>query len=284
MEGGKLNILNRFFSSSNLHALLNEENPRILYIIQERHLYASKKIKSKLNFVQSVYQILQSDYRNEYFYKNTLLNRLLLGVHSIRTTTALRELPIGRAKADFVLINGKAVVYEIKTELDNLERLDGQLANYYKAFDHVVVVTSEKHEKNILKYVPSKVGVYLLTKKGTFKHLREPIEDTTHIESEVLFKILRKNEYEKIIKSHYGQLPQVNQFSYYRTCKDLFANIPLSEAYSMVLKVLKERILINKECFEQVPYELKFLVYFSEFKKKDYSRLFDFLNSEFRRK
>ena len=65
-------------------------------------------------------------------------------MHSVNTTTALTEVAIAKSKADFVLINGKAVVYEIKTELDNLERLCSQIDDYYKAFDHVAVVTYEK--------------------------------------------------------------------------------------------------------------------------------------------
>ena len=73
----------------------------------------------------------------------------MLGVHSPRTTTALTEVPIGKSKADFILINGKAIVYEIKTELDNFDRLDGQMEDYYKAFSRMVVVTSEKNYDNV---------------------------------------------------------------------------------------------------------------------------------------
>ena len=54
-------------------------------------------------------------------------------------------------KQIFVLINGKAVVYEIKTELDNLERLESQIDDYYKAFEHVAVVTYEKNLKQLKK-------------------------------------------------------------------------------------------------------------------------------------
>lgn len=41
---------------------------------------------------------------------------------------ALTELPIGDSKADFIMINGRGVVYEIKTDLDNLNRLNSQLS------------------------------------------------------------------------------------------------------------------------------------------------------------
>ena len=51
------------------------------------------------------------------------MNKRLLGIHSVNTTTALTEIPVGRAKPDFILINGKAVVYEIKTELTNIKLL-----------------------------------------------------------------------------------------------------------------------------------------------------------------
>ena len=63
--------------------------------------------------ISEIYQYLKKEYQNEYFYKNTLLNKLLLGIHSPRTTTALTEVPVGNSKADFILLNGKAVVYEL---------------------------------------------------------------------------------------------------------------------------------------------------------------------------
>ena len=45
---------------------------------------------------------------------------------------ALTELPVGDSKADFIMINGRGVVYEIKTDLDNLLRLENQIRDYYR--------------------------------------------------------------------------------------------------------------------------------------------------------
>ena len=132
--------------------------------------YDSTKTNSEL--VSEIYNILKTEYRNEYYYKNTLLNKLLLGVHSVNTTTALTEIPIAKSKADFVLINGKAVVYEIKTELDNLERLESQINDYFKAFDHVAVVTYNENVTAIQKKIDSigkPVGIYVLQNRGTIK-------------------------------------------------------------------------------------------------------------------
>lgn len=82
-------------------------------------------------------------------------------------TAALTELPIGNSKADFIMINGRGVVYEIKTDLDNLIRLEDQLKDYYKVFSYIYVVVGNKqlpHVKEFLK--DQKVGIYELTASG----------------------------------------------------------------------------------------------------------------------
>ena len=239
--------------------------------------------KNNQQLISEIYSILKKNYRNEYFYKNTLLNKLLLGVHSVNTTTALTEVAIAKSKADFVLINGKAVVYEIKTELDNLERLNSQLEDYYKAFDHVAVVTYEKNLlqlQKILEFVDKPVGIYVLRRNGNLGMIREPGMYRESLDKEIIFKLLRKNEYEKIIQK-YGELPQVTQFKYYSACKEEFFKIPIEESYIEVLKVLKERMQIVKEEFVKVPYELRFLAYFMDLKIEDYQKLEYFLECKY---
>ena len=140
MEKNKLNILNKFFSRNTFRHCYEDGYDKVYGQVIRR--YVDNGVgKTNLELVSEVYNVLKDEYRNEYYYKNTLLNKLLLGVHSINTTTALTEIPIAKSKADFVLINGKAVVYEIKTELDNFDRLESQISDYYKAFDHVAVGT-----------------------------------------------------------------------------------------------------------------------------------------------
>ena len=204
--------------------------------------------RNNRELISEIYCELKNNYRNEYFYKNTLLNKLLLGVHSVNTTTALTEVAIAKSKADFVLINGKAVVYEIKTELDNLERLSSQVDDYYKAFDHVAVVTYEKNLQQLQK---------------------------------VLDSIDRKSEYEDIIAQWYGYLPEVTQFKYYAACKKLFLQIPIEESYLCVLRILKKRMQLEKEEFVKIPYELKFLAYFMELTYDDYQKLEVFLEHQY---
>ena len=266
-------LLNRFFSRATISNLLKYNKDEIFERI-------SKKETSHLETIQNVYQELSKTYRNEYFYKNTLLNKRLLGIHSVNTTTALTEIPVGRAKPDFILINGKAVVYEIKTELDNFDRLENQINEYYKAFNHVAVLTYEKNiemAKRKIDEINKPIGLYILQKNVKIKTVIEPKEYNDDLDRDVIFSILRKREYESIIEKRFGSLPQVSQFDYYDVCRQLTEDIRLEQFYSDFLIELKKRNPINKELFAAVPYELKFLVYFMNFKPKDYDALAQFL-------
>ncbi|MBC5618965.1 sce7726 family protein [Streptococcus sp. KHUD_010] len=269
----KNNLLNRFFSRSTIKNLLKYNKDEVFEKISKNEI-------GHLETIQNVYQELSKTYRNEYFYKNTLLNKRLLGMHSINTTTALTEIPVGRAKPDFILINGKAVVYEIKTELDNFDRLENQINEYYKAFNHVAIVTYEKSleiAKRKIAEINKPIGLYILQRNTKIKTVIEPKEYSSDLNRDVIFKILRKGEYENIVERYFYSLPQVSQFEYYEVCKKLIGTIPLEQFYSDFLIELKKRNPINKELFAEVPYELKFLVYFMNFNSKDYKALEQFL-------
>ena len=234
--------------------------------------------------ISEVYRFMSKSYRNEYFYQNTLLNKLLLGKHSINTTTALTQIPISKSKADFILINGKAVVYEIKTELDTFERLDTQLRDYFKAFNHVCVVTSDSQydrAASLLQNTP--VGIYALTPQNTIssKLRKEPQEDNSRLDYTAIFKVLHKKEYEKILLQYFGELPVASQAFYYGECLKHFSQIPILEAYTMALKQLKKRNRIEISEFEKIPYELKSLIYFSHPSTSDWHAINVFLNQKY---
>lgn len=275
--------LNRIFTRNMLRHFMDGKTDNVYTTVVKRYICNPNQKKNR-QLISEIYCELKNNYRNEYFYKNTLLNKLLLGVHSINTTTALTEVPIAKSKADFVLINGKAVVYEIKTELDNLERLSSQIDDYYKAFDHVAVVTFEKNLlqlQKVLDSIDKPVGIYVLRKNGKLGMIQKPQRYIEDLNKEIIFKLLRKNEYENIIAHCYGYLPEVSQFKYYTACKQLFLQIPLEESYLYVLKNLKKRMQLEKQEFVKVPYELKFLAYFMELKYDDYQKLETFLEQQY---
>lgn len=273
-------ILNKVFTQYVLKDLIEKCKNEIYDTTINKFLDIGEEKNQIL--IEKLYEYMGKNYRNEYFYQNTLLNKLLLGKHSLNTTTALTQIPIAKSKADFILINGKAVVYEIKTELDTFERLKTQLKDYYKAFDHVCVVTCENNYKKLEKLLENTpVGIYILTNRNTLKFKKEPIKNIEQLEHKSIFKILHKKEYENILLEYFQYLPNTTPVFYYRECYNLFSKIPLEEAYNIFLKQLKNRNKIKKDDFIKVPYELKSLLYFYNPSNEDYLKLDKFLRQEY---
>lgn len=273
-------LLNRVFTRNTLRDIL-KNNHSDVYSTAIRRYFADSTGLDNRTLISEIYSILRKEYRNEYFYKNTILNKLLLGVHKPTTTSALTEVSIGKSKADFILINGRAIVYEIKTELDNLDRLESQITNYYKAFTQVSILTCEENVDTLHKRLGnSPVGICILTRKGTIKEKKNPQEYSAKLNKDTMFKILRKSEYERIIIKKFGFLPNTSQFEYYRACKKLFCELNTNVAYTEFISILKRRAQIDIESYKKIPYELKFLVYFSGFKTSDYIKLQSFLQQK----
>lgn len=272
-------LLNRIFSRNTFREILDFGYSKTYLATVKKYITNIDNMTNSECFSE-IYNILKKQYQNEYYYKNTLLNKLLLGVHSTKTTIAITELPIGKAKADFVLINGKAVVYEIKTELDNFDRLKSQIENYYKAFTRIVVVTSENNYLELERLLKdTKVGICILTRRGHLSIRKKPEENKQFLSKKTIFKILRKNEYESIIKKVYGKLPNESQFEIYNACKKMFEDIDTDLAYQEFIKILKTRKRIESDLYQNIPYELKSVIYFLDLKRKDYQKLYTFLNN-----
>lgn len=276
-------ILNRIFTQSVFSDLITSNNNKIYDSIIERYL-GDTQYDTNGQIICKIYKYMSHHYRNEYFYQNTILNKLLLGRHSINTTTALTQVPIGKSKADFIMINGKAIVYEIKTELDSFERLNTQINDYYKAFNRVCVVTCEQNFKKLSNLlIGTPVGICILSNKNTLRFLKEPEEYNDMLSYNALFKTLHKKEFEEILLKYHSTLPHATPVFYYDECFSMFSKIPINILYKMILSNLKKRAKIRQEYYNEVPYELKSLMYFYNAKEKDYLNLYKFLNIIHRR-
>jgi len=281
MANSNFMIFNRVFSRNTLTAFVNSYIPKPYVVAIKRSSIESKNKKNK-KIIKEIYHYMKKNYRNEYIYKNTLLNCLLLysEKYSIDNTTALTEIPVGRSKADFILINGNAEVFEIKTELDNFDRLENQIHDYYKAFDRVNIVTSpDKHDvlMNILS--DTKIGIYVLDKNCNLLEIKKAKCEKKYLESKVIFRILRKKECENILLNIYGELPYVSQFDYYKNCLKKFEEIDIKNMYPLFLAELKKRYCMEKKYFAALPKSINSLVYFSNIKKTDFEKLSFFLES-----
>jgi len=240
--------------------------------------------------ITEIYTNIKENGRNEYYYKNTLLNNLICGVHNVNTTTALSQLRISKSIADFVLINGEGKVYEIKSDLDNFDRLESQLRDYYKAFSKVSVIVPECEFDRVnsilskLTDIGDYVGIYALSSRDTLSRnfRREPMLFMDLLSHECIFKLLRKSEYEKVLIKFFGVTPKVEQVFHFTACFEEFCKIPIETAQILAFSELKLRIKIKESDFKNVQKELRSVVYFSGL-SKNISALNAMLQTKYKR-
>ncbi len=181
---------------------------------------------------------LTKEYRDEYVYKNIVARRIVLGRHSIRTATMLTELRVGRCKADIVVLNGSSTAYEIKSDLDNLGRLENQLTTYLQAFASVNVVAGHRHLDAILALAPKPVGVLCL-RRGSISVIRKADVDPGRICPEILFDSLQLVESRSVLVRLGVEIPDVPNTLAYRVLKALFVQQPARLVHDATVAVLK---------------------------------------------
>lgn len=67
----------------------------------------------------------------------------------------------GLARADIAVVNGHLHGYEIKSDLDTLERLENQVIQYDSTFEKNTIIVGKKFKDSIQDYVPNHWGIEL---------------------------------------------------------------------------------------------------------------------------
>lgn len=276
-------FINKVFTVPYIDKMISGTNNRDTFLkCVSRYIKDNEEITYGVA-ISRIYHYMNVSYRNEYFFKNTILNQLLIERHDLYNTVALTELPIADSKADFIMINGRGIVYEIKTDLDNFNRLESQISDYYKAFKYVnVVVGYKQYEKVRDILADSKVGIFVMGKNGNLRCRKAAKCYDKELSFDTMFRILRKKEFESILLKHYGELPKVNSFQYYRECLKWIMKLNIKTFQKDMLQCLKQRMqLVVEDVFEEkTPYELRFYAYFSKENNKQYQIINDFWNEK----
>ncbi|AZQ59227.1 hypothetical protein EJ994_10575 [Maribacter sp. MJ134] len=277
-----LRSLSQIIATSNFRKIVRE-NDYYSTLYRLRKYAIIEDSTTILDAINVIYDSLLKNYRNEYVYKNILTNKLLLKKYSLKNTIALNEFNIGNSIADFVLLNGEARVYEIKTELDKLEKLDKQVLDYCKFGDKVYIVTCSKHINKLIElYENSTIGIIELTSRNALKTIREATSNEVTFSYDVLFKTLRKQEYLEIIKEYFNFVPAVSNTRIFKECLALAKNIEISLFQKMVVAKLKSRNISNPKKIQEktIPESLKHICYTLDFSKNEYEKLNTFLNQK----
>ncbi len=275
-----LRSLSQIFSPSSFDKAIRANDIKRIERKVKKYVSSTSTSITYKNLINFLYTSLEKDYRSEYFYKNRLLNTLL-EKYSLNTTTVLNEFKIGSSIADFILLNGTARIYEIKTDLDSLDKLNKQLNDYKQFADLVYIVTSSKYVTKILSdYSTSTIGVIEFTQDNKFKEYKKADSNKSYFSHSTIFKTLRKPEYLEIIGSYFGHTPKVPNTEIFKTCFELINKIDVVEFQKIAFNILKKRKIKCPDSWasNKTPFELKQICYTLDFTNQEYEHLYKFLN------
>lgn len=270
-----MGAFNSFFSRKLVRALADPDHSQPIFDKEYVDLLLEMGCGTVGEGLAGLYSFLFKYHRNEYIYKNELFNKILLGIHSPRTSTAFEELPIASSVADFMVLNGSASVYEIKTDLDNLQRLEAQVADYYSAFDRVTIVCGAKSVEVLMKrYVNSALGILELTDRGTLHWCKKPSSVHESLSHLTLFNLLRKAERDCVLRELEVGVPETVPVRYAQESYKRFSAIAMNRLYPKCLEVLKRRGSdVDAKAVSFLPRELKLPGYCIRITEKQATRV-----------
>ena len=164
------------FTPSTLKPLLSEDTPDALHrLIEALQIELSLSPNCPLSeTINKTYNILRREgNRTDYVYRNAIIDKVVVGKHSINTATPIQEFRVGSSLAELVVLYGTSTVYEIKSERDTFKRLASQIINYSKVFERTYVVTSTTKLRSLEHELPDHVGVITLSRGYTLQTVRK---------------------------------------------------------------------------------------------------------------
>jgi hypothetical protein len=187
------------------------------------------------------YKTLMRTYRCEYVFKNAIARKLLLERHTWGEARLLTEFRVGTRKADVVILNGTSTVYEIKTGLDNLDRLQEQLTAYRSVFDRIYVVCENADVDRLISAAGDGVGILALTPEGEFVEHRVPEHNAARTIPATILGSLRKAEYLEIIRAEGKTIPNVPNGLQWGACLKVAATLDPVSVHARMVEMLRAR-------------------------------------------
>lgn len=252
--------LSKFFTTSVLRDVAQKRNSSYINdTIRDSGLQFGGQVNTFRQLFDFTYAILGMRYRCEYVYKNSIANELLIKRHSLRESTLLSEFAIEECRADIVIVNGDATIYEIKTEYDSLARLTSQVPSYLRASPYVYVVAHRNHLPELQRTVPECVGIIMLNDNTTLTPYRNADYAPNLLDQGTIFDTLRRREYCNIIQQEFGEVPAVPNTRVYTECRALFAKLTPEVAYRHMVNALRLRNRAERflQTVDGLPYSLK---------------------------
>ena len=109
------------------------------------------------------------------------------------------EIKVRNSRVDFLTINGHTTSFEIKSNLDNLYKLEKQANDYMQAFELNNVVIHERHLEKCIGLIPGNFGIITTDREG-HAFYRKPVLNR-NLDTQVQLSLLTKRELKKFMAS-----------------------------------------------------------------------------------
>lgn len=243
------------FSSRNVKSVANGEFAMVEKIAKnyQEHFGDQFTVGNVFDFC---YKILKEEFRNEYFYKNTIARKVFNSRRAAVSGTLFTEFRVGGSKADCVVVNDVASCYEIKTDYDNLAKLKSQLEAYLGIFDKVNAVVSAKYIDAVSSTVPAAVGIILLTEKDALRVIRPATLIQDSLDTNLLMRSLRRDEYVSLANAVAGYSPSPRNTEIFGECRSLIECADPGKVRKEFRRVIKRTRALDKSFISSLPSSL----------------------------
>lgn len=213
--------------------------------------------------------------RDEYVYRAALTQNVLLGRHSLKTASMLNEFRVGACRADLVILNGTATVYEIKSERDSLVRLAHQVKNYQKIFTKIYIISSEDHISGVKNNVPNEVGIMCLSKRFQISTIRDADDYWNRLCPLTIFESLRSVEARSVLTDLGAKIPDVPNTMLHGTMREMFPEHAPIEVHKAMVSTLKRtrNLMPLKDLVDRLPRSLYAAALSIPIRRADHERL-----------
>lgn len=110
------------------------------------------------------------------------------------------EVRAKKSRTDFLVINGDTKSFEIKSKIDNLQRLSKQVLDYGDVFEFNTVVIDLKHLENVSSMIPHYYGIWSF--EGSKKVVIKEATKSPNLCAQSQLELLNKKELIKYFFTH----------------------------------------------------------------------------------
>ena len=209
-----------------------------------------------MTYLNWVYRYLQKSYRNEYIYKNELINKYIVRKLGKTSSVAVNEFRVGDAIADLTLFNGESQCFEIKSDLDSPQRLSMQMESYQRVFEKCYILIPHESYGIYHGLVDDAVGILSLRycKNGQISiQIEREARRNEFVDVNVLMRSVRAVEYRWMVKQAYGTLPDVSDFEMFDACKTKLGELTSDKLHKLFCEAVKTRKTKVRDLVETIP-------------------------------